>query len=42
MKERFGGGNGAFNEDDVSGVVTREDTLDIIEQVAKLALACPK
>jgi hypothetical protein len=42
MKERFGGGNGAFNKDDVLGVVTQEDTLDIIEQVAKLALACPK
>jgi ubiquitin-protein ligase len=35
LKERFGGEN-EDNEDDVSGVVTREGTLEIIEQVAKL------
>ncbi len=36
MKERFGGGDDASSDDDVSGVVTREATLDIIEQVARL------
>ena len=39
MKERFGGGDDAPSDDDVSGVVTREATLDIIEQVARLRLS---
>lgn len=34
MKERFGGNGEAKSADDVSGVVTREETLDIIEEVA--------
>ncbi len=35
MKERFAGGDGD-DADDVSGAVTRDDTLELIEQVARM------
>jgi len=43
MKERFGGNDDdeEQNADDVSGVVTREETLDIIEQVARMSTTSP-
>ena len=38
MKRRFGGNDDKASADDISRVVTRENTLDIVAQAHRLAM----